>query len=145
MLTEAGRELCSIAAQLLMGLVDPGPPREDAAERLLKHYRAYLSDAHPGADPAVLDDMAVTFSGAMLLEMEATEPGASRGISIIRALLELIAKALLARIDRDASRAGRQAVAPRFPAGSFQRCAQGLHRRCIQRPLGSLKFFNGLL
>jgi hypothetical protein len=141
MLTEADRELCSIAAQLLMGLVDPGPPREDAAERLLKHYRAYLSDAHP----AVLDDMALTFSGAMLLEMEATEPGASRGISIIRALLELIAKALLARIDRDASRAGRQAVAPRFPAGSFQRCAQGLHRRCIQRPLGSLKFFNGLL
>jgi hypothetical protein len=145
MLTEADRELCSFAAQLLMGLVDPGPPREDAAERLLEHYRAYLSDAHPGADPAVLDDMAVTFGGAMLLEMEATEPGASRGISIIRALLELIAKALLARIDRDASRVGRQAVAPRFPAGSFQRCAQGLHRRCIQRPLGSLKFFNGLL
>jgi hypothetical protein len=79
MLTEADRELCSIAAQLLMGLVDPGPPREDAAERLLEHYRAYPSDAHPGADPAVLDDMAVTFSGAMLLEMEATEPGASRG------------------------------------------------------------------
>jgi hypothetical protein len=27
--------------------------------------------------------MAVTFGGAMLLEMEATEPGASRGIPIM--------------------------------------------------------------
>jgi hypothetical protein len=26
--------------------------------------------AHPGVDPAVLDDMAVTFGGALLLEME---------------------------------------------------------------------------
>jgi hypothetical protein len=58
MLAEADRELCSFMAQLLVGLVDPGPPREHAGERLLAHYRAYLTDAHPGADPGMLDDMA---------------------------------------------------------------------------------------
>ena len=32
-LSEAHRELCHFAAELLMGLLDPGPPREHAAER----------------------------------------------------------------------------------------------------------------
>ncbi len=69
-LNAADRELCSFAAQLLMGLVEPGQEREDAAERLMQRYRDDLAAAHPGADPAVLDDMALNFGGALLLEME---------------------------------------------------------------------------
>jgi hypothetical protein len=68
-LNEADRELCSFAAQLLMGLLDPGQEREDAAERLLARYRADLTEAHPGVDPEMLDDMTLNF-GALLLEME---------------------------------------------------------------------------
>jgi hypothetical protein len=64
------RELCGFMAALLMGLVDPGRPRERAGERLLACYRGYIAAAHPGADPAVLDEMALRFGGALLLEME---------------------------------------------------------------------------
>jgi hypothetical protein len=68
-LNEADRELCSIAARLLMAL-DPGQEREDAGERLLQRYRVDLAAAHPDADPEVLDDMTVSFGGVLLLEME---------------------------------------------------------------------------
>jgi hypothetical protein len=44
-LTEDDRELCSIAAHLLMAL-DPGQEREDAGERLLQRYRVDLAAAH---------------------------------------------------------------------------------------------------
>jgi hypothetical protein len=66
---EADRELCSIAARLLMALA-PGQEREDAAERLMQRYRDDLAAAHPGVDPAVLDNMTLNFGGALLLEME---------------------------------------------------------------------------
>jgi len=69
-LNATDRELCSFAAEVLMGLVDPGPPRENAAERLCQRYRDDLAVAHPGADPEVLDDMTLGFGGALLLEME---------------------------------------------------------------------------
>jgi hypothetical protein len=68
-LTEDDRELCSIAAHLLMAL-DPGQEQEDAGERLLQRYRVDLAAAHPDVDPAVIDDMALRFGGALLLEME---------------------------------------------------------------------------
>jgi hypothetical protein len=68
-LTEDDRELCSIAARVLMAL-DPGQEREDAGERLLACYRTDLTKAHPGAEPEVLDDMTLGFGAALLLEME---------------------------------------------------------------------------
>jgi hypothetical protein len=66
---EADRELCSIAARLLMAL-DPGQEREDAGERLLQRYRVDLAAAHPDADPEVLDEMTINFGGALLIAME---------------------------------------------------------------------------
>ncbi|HTG26361.1 MAG TPA: hypothetical protein VK681_40565 [Reyranella sp.] len=72
-LTEGDRLLCNLAAELLMAL-DPGPRRERIGERLLQHYRDDRDDlaaAHPDADPAVIDDMALRFGGALLLAMEA--------------------------------------------------------------------------
>jgi hypothetical protein len=69
-LSESDREMCHFAAEFLMGLVEPGPPREQAGERFLHRYRANLAAAHPGADPKMLDDMALRFAGALLLEME---------------------------------------------------------------------------
>jgi hypothetical protein len=68
-LTEDDRELCSIAARLLMAL-DPRQERDDAGERLLQRYRVDLAAAHPDADPEVLDDMTVGFGAALILEME---------------------------------------------------------------------------
>ena len=46
------------------------PRRERIGERILQHYRDDLAAAHPDADPAVIDDMALRFWGALLLEME---------------------------------------------------------------------------
>jgi hypothetical protein len=72
-LTEGDRLLCNLAAELLMAL-DPRPRRERIGERLLQHYRDDRDDlaaAHPDADPAVIDDMALRFGGALLLAMEA--------------------------------------------------------------------------
>jgi hypothetical protein len=69
-LSAADRELCNLAAQLLMNAADPGQEREDAAERVIQRYRDGLGAAHPGAAPYVLDDMALNFGGALLLEME---------------------------------------------------------------------------
>jgi hypothetical protein len=69
-LTEGDRLLCNLAAELLMAL-DPRPRRERIGERLLQHYRDDLAAAHPDADPAVIDDTALRFGGALLLAMEA--------------------------------------------------------------------------
>jgi hypothetical protein len=44
--------------------------REDAAERIVQRYRDGLTATYPGADPSVLDEMAINFAGALLLEME---------------------------------------------------------------------------
>lgn len=66
-LSAADRELCNLAAQLLMSAADAGQEREDAAERIAQRYRDGLDAAHPGADPAAMDDMALNFAGALLL------------------------------------------------------------------------------
>ena len=49
---------------------EPGRTREDAAEQLMQDYRDDLADAHANADRETLDEMAVNFCGALLLEME---------------------------------------------------------------------------
>jgi len=68
-LNESDRELVSMAARLLMAQ-EPGQSRVDAAEQLTQDYRDDLTDAHLGVDPEVLEEMALDFSGALLLEME---------------------------------------------------------------------------
>jgi hypothetical protein len=45
------------------------PRREPTREQILQHYRDDLAAAHPDADPAVIDDMALNFGDALLLEM----------------------------------------------------------------------------
>jgi len=68
-LKESDRELVWMAARLLMAQ-QPGPGRLDVADQLAQHYRDDLAEAHPGVDPATLDEMTVNFGGALLLEME---------------------------------------------------------------------------
>jgi len=67
-LTEGDRVLCGLTAELLMAL--DVPRRERIGERILPRYRDDLRAANPDADPAVIDDMALRFGGALLLKME---------------------------------------------------------------------------
>jgi hypothetical protein len=59
-LQESDRELISLAAPLLMAQ-EPGQSRQDGAELLVQNYREDLADAHPGVDPAALEEMALNF------------------------------------------------------------------------------------
>jgi hypothetical protein len=68
-LNEIDRDIVRMAARLLMAL-DPGETRENAGEEFIQKYRDDLARVHPGADPEVLDEMTITFAGALLLEME---------------------------------------------------------------------------
>jgi hypothetical protein len=68
-LNEGDRELVWMAARLLMAQ-EPGRVRMDGVDRFAEHYRSDLGEAHPGVDAATLDEMAVNFTGALLLEME---------------------------------------------------------------------------
>jgi hypothetical protein len=68
-LNESDRELISLAARLLMAQ-EPGQSRQDGAELLVQNYRDDLADAHPGVDPAALEEMTLNFAAALLLEME---------------------------------------------------------------------------
>jgi hypothetical protein len=68
-LHESDRELISMAARLLMAQ-EPGQRRMDAAEQLVQDYRDDLAEAHPSVEPGALEEMAVNFGGALLLEME---------------------------------------------------------------------------
>ncbi len=66
---ETDRALVQMAARVVMAL-DRGLPRQDAAEVMAKAYRDDIAEAHVGADPDTLDQMTLSFSGALLLEME---------------------------------------------------------------------------
>jgi hypothetical protein len=68
-LNKTDSELVWMAARLLTTM-DPGAVRMVETERLLQLYRDDLSDAHPSADPALLDDMTANFGGALLFRME---------------------------------------------------------------------------
>lgn len=68
-LNETDREFIWMAARILMAL-DPGLTREEAAKTLAQAYRDDVGVAHVGADPEMLDELTVGFSGALLLEME---------------------------------------------------------------------------
>jgi hypothetical protein len=78
-LNETDREICEMAALVLVAL-EPGATREKAAERMMQCYRDDLSDAHSGADPDLLDEMTLGFSGALLLEMERLHHGGKRSL-----------------------------------------------------------------
>lgn len=68
-LNESDRDLVCMAARLLMAH-EPGQSRADAAVQLTQDYRDDLTDAHRGVEPEILEEMALNFSGALLLEME---------------------------------------------------------------------------
>jgi hypothetical protein len=68
-LNETDRELVELAAWILMSL-DPGPTREDAGETIAQAYRDDVAEAHAGTAPDALDELAVGFSGALLLKIE---------------------------------------------------------------------------
>ena len=63
-LTEAGRVLVGLLAELLMAL-DPAR-RERVGERALKNYRDEFAKAHPEAGFAAADEAALQFGGALL-------------------------------------------------------------------------------
>jgi hypothetical protein len=68
-LNESDRELVRLAARVLMAL-EPGPARVDAAETMVQAYRDDLGEALIGPSADTLEDMALGFAGALLLEME---------------------------------------------------------------------------
>ena len=74
-LNETDRELCKLAARLLMAL-EPGETREKAADQVMQCYRDDLSEVHSGADPEALEEMTIGFAAALLLEMERLLGGA---------------------------------------------------------------------
>jgi hypothetical protein len=68
-LNETDTELVRLAARVLMAL-EPGPARVDAAEIMVQAYRDDLGEAHVGPSADTLEDLALGFAGALLLEME---------------------------------------------------------------------------
>ena len=68
-LNETDRELVWMAANLLTSM-PPDEQRMNEVEALVQCYRDDLADAHPAVDPEVLEDMAIHFGSALLLEME---------------------------------------------------------------------------
>jgi len=74
-LNETDRRLVWIAARLLVAL-ESGQSRMGETERLVQLYRDDLLDAYPTADPALIEDMAVNFGGALMRRMEQLLEGA---------------------------------------------------------------------
>jgi hypothetical protein len=68
-LNASDRELVWMAARLLIAQ-EPGQERMNAVEQLVQHYRDDLADAYHATDSEALDEMAVNFTGALLLKME---------------------------------------------------------------------------
>lgn len=68
LLNETDRHLVWMATRLLAAL-EPGEPRMTEVERLIQDSPNDVADAHSGTEPALLDDMATNFGGALLLRM----------------------------------------------------------------------------
>jgi hypothetical protein len=68
-LNETDRKLVQLAARILTAL-DPGPTRIEAIEATIQAYADDLGEAHAGAAPDTLEDLALGFGGALMIEME---------------------------------------------------------------------------
>ena len=76
-LNETDREIVVMAARVLAAL-DRGETRADAFKAIGQAYRDDVAELHAGSDPGSLDELALGFNGALLLEMERLQDNLAR-------------------------------------------------------------------